>query len=106
MCLHILVMTLANVIGHPRATPGKDTVDIINWMPNGDDLTVHCRSGKDDHVVHVVPHNVDYNWRPTGSMSPIGGSGVQSRLPNSWSLGNDQRFARTRPRLPYETVTE
>lgn len=44
--------------------------------------------------------------KPTGSMSPIGGSGVQSRLPNSWSLGNDQWFARTRPRLPYETVTE
>lgn len=63
MCLHILVMTLTNVIGHARTTPGKDTVDIINWMPNGDDLTVHCRSGNDDLGVHVVPHNVDYNWR-------------------------------------------
>lgn len=62
-CLHTLVMTLKNVIGHARATTGKDTLDIINWMPNGDDLTVHCRSGNDDLGVHIVPHNVDYNWR-------------------------------------------
>ena len=44
--------------------------------------------------------------KPTGSMSPIEGSGVHSRLPNSWNLGIDQWFARTRPRLLYEPVTE
>lgn len=63
LCLRILVITLTNVIGHARAIPGRDTVDIINLLPNGDDLTVHCRSGDDDLGVHIVSPNVDYKWR-------------------------------------------
>lgn len=59
MCILVTFMMLA---GRARAVRGKDTVDIFNQMPNGA-ITVHCQSADDDLGVHVVPQNVDYNWR-------------------------------------------
>ncbi|KAM1456591.1 hypothetical protein ACFX13_034711 [Malus domestica] len=41
-------------------------VTIINYLRNGRDLTVHCKSADDDVGVHVIPPNgsFEFHFRP------------------------------------------